>query len=146
MPDTKIKSLGEIALRVTDLDRMQAFYENVVGLALLRRFPNAAFFNIAEGYQGHTQILALFDRAGVAGYQGLSAAQPTVDHLAFTIGLEDFQPELERLNGLGLAVRTSEHAWVQWRSRYFDDPDGNLVEFVCFDANIKPDLEPIRKL
>ena len=32
MPANKIKALGEIALRVTDLDQMQAFYEKVIGL------------------------------------------------------------------------------------------------------------------
>ena len=25
------------------------------------------------------------------------------------------------------------HDWVQWRSLYFDDPDGNHVEFVCYE-------------
>ena len=59
----KIKALGEIALRVDDLDSMQAFYQDVIGLELMRRFPDAAFFKIADGYGGHTQILALFDRS-----------------------------------------------------------------------------------
>jgi catechol 2,3-dioxygenase-like lactoylglutathione lyase family enzyme len=47
-----IKSLGEVALRVSDLDAMQRFYQEVVGLELLRRFENAAFFKLAEGYGG----------------------------------------------------------------------------------------------
>jgi len=64
MSTTKIKALGEIALRVNDLERMQEFYEQVIGLELLRRFPKMVFFKIAEGYAGHTQILALFDRKG----------------------------------------------------------------------------------
>ncbi len=33
-----IRGLGEIALRVADLDRMQGFYQEVIGLELLRRF------------------------------------------------------------------------------------------------------------
>ena len=60
-PKTR-KALGEIALRVNDLDAMQKFYEETIGLALLKRFPKAAFLRIAEGLAGHTQILALFDR------------------------------------------------------------------------------------
>jgi catechol 2,3-dioxygenase-like lactoylglutathione lyase family enzyme len=40
MSTKKIKVLGEVALRVNDLERMQAFYEKVMGLELLRRFPN----------------------------------------------------------------------------------------------------------
>jgi catechol-2,3-dioxygenase len=42
-----IKALGEIALRVTDLDTVQRFYEEIVGLELMRRTENAAFFKIA---------------------------------------------------------------------------------------------------
>ncbi len=92
MPEHRpIKGLGEIAFRVEDLDRMQEFYENVVGLELMRRFPDSAFFRIAEGVAGHTQILALFDRRARVGYQGIESEHTTVDHIAFGIALEDHQ-------------------------------------------------------
>lgn len=58
-----IKALGEIALRVTDLDTMQRFYEEIVGLEVMRRAENAVFFKIADRYEGHTQVLALCDRS-----------------------------------------------------------------------------------
>lgn len=132
-----IKVLGEIAFRVEKLDMMQKFYEEIVGLELMKRFPNSAFFKIAEGYGGHTQILALFDRTGELNYQGLSAAQTTIDHIAFTIDLTDFESEKRRLEQLGQKVRTSEHAWVHWRSLYIDDPEGNTVEFVCYDESVE---------
>jgi len=54
-----IRGLGEIALRVDNLDWMQEFYSNVVGLELMKRFPHAAFFRIAESHGGHTQILEM---------------------------------------------------------------------------------------
>ena len=54
-----IKGLGEIALRVNDLDAMQRFYQDVIGLELMERSENAVFFRIAEGYGGHTQVLVL---------------------------------------------------------------------------------------
>src|SRR4051812_28618159 len=97
---TPIRALGEIALRVHDLDAMQKFYEETLGLALLKRFPKAAFFRIAEGFGGHTQILALFDRTDTAGYHGLRAEQSTIDHIAFTISLADFAGEKQRLEQL----------------------------------------------
>lgn len=40
-----IKGLGEIALRVSNLDAMQRFYADVIGLELLKRFDDAAFFS-----------------------------------------------------------------------------------------------------
>lgn len=132
-----IKALGEIAFRVENLEAMQKFYADVVGLELMKRFPHAAFFKIAAGYGGHTQILALFDRAAEPDYQGLRADQTTVDHIAFTIDLADFETEKSRLEQLGLAVTTTEHAWVKWRSLYFTDPEGNRLEFVCYDQNIE---------
>ena len=132
-----IKVLGEIALRVENLDTMQRFYEEVVGVELMKRFPNSAFFKIAEGYGGHTQVLALFDRTMEPNYQGLSAARTTIDHIAFTIDLVDFESEKSRLKQLGQPVRTSEHAWVHWRSLYIDDPEGNTVEFVCYDESVQ---------
>lgn len=133
---SKIQALGEIALRVTDLDRAQEFYENVVGLELMQRFSEAAFFKVADGFAGHTQILALFDRRNQEGYQGLSPSTTTVDHFAFAISLDDYHAEKERLEALGLVVSVAEHAWVHWRSLYFLDPDGNEVEFVCYDPSV----------
>ncbi len=136
MPTGRIKSLGEIALRVHDLDAMQAFYQNIIGLELMRRFPNSAFFKIADGHAGHTQILALFDRRKEPGYAGLNAAHTTVDHIAFVIALEDFEAERKRLEGLGCQLKFATHERVHWRSLYVRDPEGNNVELVCHDASV----------
>jgi catechol 2,3-dioxygenase len=135
-PTGRIKGLGEIALRVSDLDAMQQFYQEVVGLELLRRFDHAVFFRIANGYGGHTQVLALFDRSPQAGYRGLAPERTTVDHLAFEIDRDDYEAEQARLEGLGVKVTTAEHAWVRWRSLYVDDPEGNTVEWVCYDESV----------
>jgi hypothetical protein len=51
--------------------------------------------------------------------------------------LEDRASEKARLESLGMAVRTSEHAWVLWRSLYLSDPEGTLVEFVCYDEAVQ---------
>ena len=131
-----IKALGEIALRVTDLDALQKFYEETIGLELMKRFPNAAFFRVAEGFGGHTQVLALFDRSAEEGYRGLSTEKSTIDHIAFEISLAEFTAEKQRLEQLGFRVETAEHAWVHWRSLYVNDPEGNEVELVCYDESV----------
>ncbi|HET7037405.1 MAG TPA: VOC family protein [Thermomicrobiaceae bacterium] len=130
-----IRSLGEIALQVHDMNRMVDFYANVVGLELLRRFPGngPAFFRVAEGVEGHTQVLALFDRGGRAESV---ARSPSLDHLAFSLSLADLQSERDRVQALGVLVREETHGWVQWRSFYIDDPEGNVVEWVAFDPSI----------
>jgi catechol-2,3-dioxygenase len=133
---TAVRGLGEIALRVNNMDAMQKFYEEVIGLPLMNRDSDSAFFKIAEGYGGHTQVLALFDRSKSPGYRGTDAATSTVDHIAFEILLADFAGELKRLRSLGLQVQTAEHAWMHWRSLYVADPEGNRVELVCYDASV----------
>ena len=61
----------------------------------------------------------------------------TFDHIAFTIGLSDYDPERKRLEGLGLRVEVKEHPWTKWRSLYFHDPEGNELELVCYDERLK---------
>ena len=133
---TSVHGLGEIALRVNNLDAMQKFYEQVIGLPLMTRVPNCAFFRIADGYGGHTQVLALFDRSESPGYRRTDAATSTIDHIAFEIPLADFADEKKRLEALGLQVETAEHTWVHWRSLYVNDPEGNQVELVCHDGSV----------
>jgi len=131
-----VQGLGEIALRVNDLNTMQKFYEEVICLPFMTRVPNCAFFKIADGYGGHTQVLALFDRSSSRSYRGIDAVTSTIDHIAFEIPLADFIQEKKRLEALGLEVETAEHAWVHWRSLYVTDPEGNQVELVCYDGSV----------
>ena len=97
--EAKIKGLGEIALRVNDLDVMQKFYEHIIGLELMSRSEKSVFFRIAGGFGGHTRVLALFDRSSQAGYVGLCAEKSTIDHVAFEISLGDLESEKKRLEG-----------------------------------------------
>jgi catechol-2,3-dioxygenase len=138
-----IKALGEVVLQIRNLDTMQEFYENVVGLELLARFENTmAFFRIAPDYEGHTQSLALFDQSDEADhrsrhYDGFDPDKSTLHHIAFTISASDYEAEKQRLRNLGLDVETGEHSWVHYRSLYIADPEGNVVEFVCYDASVR---------
>jgi hypothetical protein len=76
-------------------------------------------------------VLALFDRK-----TPVEQAHSTVDHLAFTIALADYEAEKQRLEALGLTVTAATHEWVHWRSLYIADPDGNEVELVCYDPQV----------
>lgn len=139
--DRRIKGLGEVSIRVKNLDAMHKFYEEVVGLEVLRRDESFVFFKIAEGYGGHTQNLALFDASNrmflEAKSEQLSLDQSTLHHIALNISLEDFESEITRLEGLGLKVNATVHEWLHVRSLYFSDPEGNLLEFVCYDASVR---------
>jgi len=128
----RIKGLGEVSIRVKGLDAMYKFYEEVVGLEVLRREASFVFFKVAEGYGGHTQNLALFE----AGEE-LSEEKTTLHHIALNVSLEDFESEKRRLEDLGLRVNATVHEWLHVRSLYFPDPEGNSLEFVCYDESVQ---------
>ncbi len=136
-----VKGLGEVSIRVKDLDTMYRFYADVIGLEVLDRGESQVFFKIADGYGGHTQNLALFDASNRMFLDNkslqLSPAQSTLHHIALNIDLEDFESEKSRLEGLGLKVNATVHEWLHVRSMYFSDPEGNLLEFVSYDPNVK---------
>ena len=81
--NSKIGGLGEVALRVNDLDASQTFYAEKIGLELMRRFPTSAFFKIADGFAGHTVILALFDRSARVGQGKTTLAKIIVGELDY---------------------------------------------------------------
>lgn len=60
--DFTVRALGEIAIRCIDLDAMASFYRNVIGLEWMNDPINGdiTLFRIAEGFDGHTAVLALF--------------------------------------------------------------------------------------
>ncbi len=130
-----IRGLGEVGLRVNDLDRMAHFYENVVGLELWQRFEGGIFFRIAEGFAGHTRVLGLFDRRD-RDPVGPRAEASTLDHFAFEIPLADYESERRRLESLGLNVRTRTFPGLHWRALFIHDPEGNTVELVCYDPSV----------
>ena len=137
----RVKALGEVSIRVNNLDAMQKFYEEIVGLEVLNRDEDFVFFRIAEGYGGHPQVLALFDATDRGFLQGksleLSPEQTTLHHIALNVALEDWESEKRRLEGLGLGVLAADHAWLHVRSLYFSDPEGNLLEFVSHDESVR---------
>jgi catechol 2,3-dioxygenase-like lactoylglutathione lyase family enzyme len=124
--------LGELALRVTDLATMKAFYRDVVGLEVWRDDgEDYVFFKVAEGVEGHPQAFVLFDRNVDVG-----PASSTLDHLAFVIDLEDYHERRRQLESLGLKVTPKEFPLFHWRALFISDPDGNTVEFVCYDPSV----------
>ena len=130
--DRRVKGLGEVSIQVRDLDAMHKFYEEVVGLEVLRRDESFVFFKIAEGYGGHTQNLALFEASNT-----LNPQESTLHHIALNVALEDFESEKTRLEGLGLKIHATVHEWLHVRSMYFYDPEGNHLEFVAYDETVR---------
>jgi catechol 2,3-dioxygenase len=127
-----ITMLGELALRVNGFPAMLAFYRDVVGLEVYREFDEYAFLKMGAGVEGHPQLFALFDRKVDIGQE-----PTTLDHFAFLIDLSDYEAERARLESLGVEPFPKVFPHMGWRSLFFYDPEGNLVEFVCADPSVR---------
>ena len=138
-----VRGLGEVVLRVRDLERMKRFYVEVVGLELMHRIGDThVFLRVADGFGGHTQIVGLFAASVAPQVELLRRVAPddaatTLHHFALEIALADHDAMRTRLEALGLPVRLMTHPWIGWRSIYIPDPEGNVVEFVCHDPEVR---------
>lgn len=127
-----ILGFGELALRVNDLEAMKAFYRDAVGLEVYSEpEPYLIFFKLGEAMEGHPQLFALFDREVEVGQP-----QTTLDHFAFLIDLSTYDTERARLENAGVTVFTKTFPHFHWRSLFFYDPEGNLVELVTYDPSV----------
>ncbi len=134
-----IMHIAEVALRVRDLPRMKAFYQERLGLEVELEGDHHVFLKVGElpsplGQVGHPQMLVLFDRQ-----VALDQATTTLDHLAFEIPPDRLATERQRLRARGELVR--ERAWPEtlpWRARalFFYDPEGNVVELIARDPDV----------
>ncbi len=146
LPPFSIRDLGEIAIRVVDMDAMFAFYRDVIGLEVLSP-PNTngiAFFRICEGHAGHTRVLALFERgagrpeirpSGQAAPE--TSARSTLHHIAFNVDYEAQEAARDWLIARGLTPVEQIFDWIGWRGIFVEDPDGNTVELVAYHPSLK---------
>jgi catechol-2,3-dioxygenase len=137
----RIRALGEVVLRVRDLEAVTKFYTDVIGLDVLREFEGITFLRVAAGHGGHTQIVGLFEASlpdPFGRHRGpVDAGATSLHHFALEIDRGDYENERKRLEDLGAEITTFEHRWCHWRSIYVKDPEGNVVELVCFDESVR---------
>ena len=134
-----VRALGEIAIRCRDMDAMETFYRDIIGLPILaKRDGGITFFRIADGFAGHTSVLALF--ASDARGAGLpptpdgrveSGAHASLHHLALSVPWEEQDAVMAWYTAQGIAFTVQHFDWIGWRGVFTTDPDGNTVELVA---------------
>jgi catechol 2,3-dioxygenase len=134
----KIKALGHVVLRVTDVARAERFYNGVLGLPVCAQFDQGgvkmAFFTL-----GNHHDFAVMEVGGDAA----SETGAGLHHVAFKIGenLDELREAKAWLEGAGVKVTPIDHEVT--KSLYFEDPDGNGIE-VYVDASDVWRQEPQR--
>jgi len=120
-------TLGHTTLAARDLDRLSAFYRDVLGFHLTNRGPVPGGSEIAFLSQDPTEHHQI---AMVGGLDAPDSAFVLVDHLAFRTGtLDDLRAihaKLVEADVEGIIPICHGNAW----SLYFNDCEGNGVE--CF--------------
>lgn len=140
----KVRALGEIAIRTSNIAEMVAFYRDIIGLDVLSgdHRDGIVFFKIAEGFGGHTGVLALF--AADAGRPELhprgvpvaGGAQSTLHHIALSLPFSEQDAVRAWYDKKGIAYRVQNFGWIGWRGIFTTDPDGNTVELVAYDESL----------
>lgn len=140
------RALGEIAIRCADMDAMVEFYETVVGLKRLTGDHNSTitFFRIAEGFDGHTQVLALFHHTANprSGLHPTGVDRPetgagsSLHHIALSLPFAEQEAVMRWYEKLGQPYRVEQFDWIGWRGIFTEDPEGNTVELVAYDPSM----------
>lgn len=129
----KIQGVGHVVLKVRDLERSKAFYEGVLGLTEVARFPERMIFFSAGANHHDLAVLAVGADAPSPPDQAVGLA-----HVALKIGdsLDLLREAKARLDLHQVPIHgTRDHRVSQ--SIYCADPDGNTVElFVDADPAI----------
>jgi catechol 2,3-dioxygenase-like lactoylglutathione lyase family enzyme len=133
--NSPIEGILETALYADDLDAVETFYEDVLGLAKISRGANRhVFFRCGAG------VLLIFNanETNKPPGQGALPVPPHGTtgngHACFRLSGENFDAMLARLAAAGVAIE-SDFRWPSGgRSIYFRDPAGNSLE--CAEAVI----------
>ncbi|WP_085904802.1 VOC family protein [Kiloniella majae] len=138
----KVRALGEIAIRCRDKKAMMKFYGEVIGLEHLAGDVDdrVTFFRIAEGFGGHTSVLALFrpdsETNGTDTVEDQlpeTGAGSSLHHIALSLPYEEQQAVMEWYEKINQDYRVQLFDWIGWRGIFTRDPDGNTVELVAYD-------------
>jgi catechol-2,3-dioxygenase len=112
-----IQGLYEIAIKVNDLARAEAFYRNVLGLEVGIRDEKRNWVFLRAGGQ-----------AGMIVLQEDKQDWPR-QHFAFTVAEADMERCVTALRDHGVETDGPHyHSWMPALSLYFADPDGHDLE------------------
>lgn len=148
--------VAEIALNVRELPTMRDFYGDVLGFSVLDEAchesgaepdpdgePTITFMTVTDvdtplGRHGHPQLLVLIDaRRHVFArdrFERVAASTSTLNHLAFEIPPGSYGEHRRRLEDRGLDPQEATFPAMSARALFFEDPEGNLIELICYAA------------
>jgi catechol 2,3-dioxygenase-like lactoylglutathione lyase family enzyme len=141
-------ALHHIALACRDLEATHKFYNGVLGLPLIhteiQRYRGGWFKHVFYAL-GDGSSIAFFDLHGVGEPEGFDPAISTglglpvwVNHIALRAAAPPIAEIQRRLDTAGVQPSLEiDHGWC--RSKYYTDPNGNLIELCADTPGFVPD-------
>ncbi|MBB4230429.1 VOC family protein [Rhizobium mongolense] len=130
-----LEGMLETALYAKDLDKAEAFYEGVLGLAKITRAANRhVFFRCGQG------VLLIFNPDETMKPPAADALQVPPHgtkgqgHACFRVSGKNIDAMAVKLKAAGIEIESEVHWPNGGRSIYFRDPAGNSLE--CAEARI----------
>ncbi len=119
----EISGVYEVAVKVRDLARAEAFYRDVLGLQVGLRDESRHWVFLRAGApdtSGATPGMIVLQEDGGSWPQ---------QHFAFTVSEQALARAVDELRARGVTLEgPMTHAWIPARSLYFADPDGHDLE------------------
>jgi len=134
-----IRGICHYSIPCTDTERSLTFYEELFGAKIYEDEIGPYKFGFSEqdkalGRQEHIFVEIAGQRVELLGLDP-GGKSPLGTHHAYRIGPNDVVPIQEHLRAHGIPFRGPEtHRGTAAVSIYFQDPDGNALEFCCWDG------------
>ena len=124
-----VTRLDHFGVDVSDLDRAERFYVDVLGMSVQMRLPDQRLLRYGDG---NCALFLVPDRVA----PGLALIEHPLgkSHHAFEVSWEDLARARRLFGERGIP----HHAPIDWGDHecvYFLDPDGNLLELVGYRAS-----------
>lgn len=129
-PPFALRAIDHLVLRVIDLDRMVAFYHDVLGCTDERTQPEIGLYQLRAG-GSLIDLVTIDGKLGAMGGAAPGREGRNVDHFAITIDRFDDSAIRAHLARHGVAVEQAGPRYGaegEGPSIYISDPEGNIVE------------------
>ena len=114
--------IAHVHLKIRDMDRSVAFYENFLDLKITENLNDSSVFMSAGEMHHELALQVVGERAALPGRHDVG-----LYHVAFEVPNKDALTEVyKKLKKAGVKVYPVDHR-ISW-AIYFNDPDGNGLE------------------
>lgn len=135
-----IKGLYETHVQVSNLENAIGFYTKVLGLKLAHRdgTRSIAFLWVGEGKEFMLGLWEQKENLQTRHFAFTSTTKDILKHSVEFLENKDLQPYNFLKDG---SVQPMVFAWMPALAIYFNDPDGNQLEFISIlEGDGKPEL------